>query len=98
MSTMNTPNPVEAVTKAAHSTPKLQASAEAHHPGSWYDKKSSHYQGGAHNVLLNAARLNQEPRVEILSADAMGGNHNVAMAAMAEKSNQYKKARQAKAA
>jgi uncharacterized membrane protein YidH (DUF202 family) len=51
MSTMNTANPVEAVKKA--SAPKLQAS---HHPESYYDKESSHYMGGAHNVLLEYSK------------------------------------------
>jgi hypothetical protein len=47
----NTTNPVEAVTKATASTHKLQASNERH-PDSYYDKTSSHYMGGGHNVLI----------------------------------------------
>ena len=35
-------------------TPKLQASHKSY-PASYYDKSSSHYMGGAHNVLINAA-------------------------------------------
>lgn len=49
MSTANTANPVKAIEQASH---KLQA---ANHPASYYDKTSSHYMGGAHNVLLQAA-------------------------------------------
>ena len=50
----NTANPVEAVTKAT-SSHKLQASNE-HHPASYYDKSSSHYMGGGHNVLIQTAK------------------------------------------
>ena len=53
MANMNTASPVEAVTKA--SGHKLQASKNAH-PDSYYNPESSHYQGGAHNVLLNFAK------------------------------------------
>lgn len=91
MSTMNTSNPVKAVTEASH---KLQASAEQH-PSSFYDSSSSHYQGGAHNVLINAAKDGKKLQASQSSASAMGGNHNVAMAVLAEKSNEYKRSRQA---
>lgn len=50
----NTANPVEAVTKATN-THKLQASNE-HKPASYYDQSSSHYMGGAHNVLIQHAK------------------------------------------
>merc|ERR1712051_41344 len=55
MGTYNTANPVEAVTKATSSSHKLQASNE-HHPASYYDKSSSHYMGGGHNVLIQTAK------------------------------------------
>ena len=55
MGQANTPSPVEAVTEVSSSSHKLQASRESH-PASYYDKSSSHYMGGAHNVLLNAAK------------------------------------------
>ena len=54
MGTYNTANPVEAVTKAT-SSHKLQASNERH-PASYYDKSSSHYMGGGHNVLIQTAK------------------------------------------
>lgn len=51
MGTMNSEKPEVSSAKA----PKLQASNE-YHPPSYYDKKSSHYMGGAHNVLINYAK------------------------------------------
>ena len=50
MAAANTTNPVDAVEKATGK--KLKAE---HHPASYYDKSSSHYMGGAHNVLINLA-------------------------------------------
>jgi len=74
----NTPNPVEAVTKAASSSHKLQASNE-HHPASYYDKSSSHYMGGGHNVLIqtakammNGEKLPEAPKVKAVNAKATG--------------------------
>ena len=64
MSSLNTTNPVEAVTKATQSSHKLQAS-NTRHPASYYDKSSSHYMGGVHNRLIQAAKsgeLNQQVR------------------------------------
>lgn len=66
-----------------------EASVSKQHPASYYDKTSSHYMGGAHNVLLNT-KLSKDSK---LSSEAMGGNHNVAMAVLAEQSNKFKKAR-----
>lgn len=99
-------------------THKLQASALENHPASYYDQSSSHYMGGAHNVLLNlkASPETEETRpasyydkssshylggahnvmlsvASLPSAEAMGGNHNVAMAVLAEQSNNFKRAR-----
>jgi hypothetical protein len=53
MGAANTTNPVEAV-KSATRHAKLQSE---HHPASYYDENSSHYQGGAHNVFMNAVKL-----------------------------------------
>lgn len=104
-------------------SPKLQASAQEKHPASYYDKSSSHYMGGAHNVLLNfklsapaaseerhSATFRDESGAHntliqigkdlmsgkqstVRSSEDMGGNHNVAMAMLAEQSNKFKKAR-----
>ena len=52
MGAANTTNPVEAV-QAASSSHKLKAE---HHPRSYYDENSSHYQGGAHNALVNSVK------------------------------------------
>ena len=94
MGTMNTANPVEAVQQAtASSTHKLQASHAEKHPASYYDSSSSHYMGGAHNVLLNQALKGDAPK-KVASQKAMGGAHNVAMAVLAEKSNEYKRKQQ----
>jgi len=113
MGAANTAAPVEAVPKTTGH--KLQAE---HHPASFYDKSSSHYQGGAHNVLINLAKsgkidttpvpqhghdaliklakdLNQGKRSVDFSAKSMGGNHNVAMAVLAQHSNEFKQARMA---
>ena len=40
---------------------KLQSE---HHPASYYDKSSSHYKGGAHNMLIELAKSGQieDPR------------------------------------
>ena len=55
MGSLNTANPVEAVQKATSSGHKLQSSHQSH-PASYYDKTSSHYMGGAHNRLIEAAK------------------------------------------
>jgi hypothetical protein len=54
MGTMKADEPVASGTTKAKSH-KLEASNERH-AASYYDKTSSHYQGGAHNVLINAAK------------------------------------------
>mmetsp|Transcript_5555 Transcript_5555/g.7408 ORF Transcript_5555/g.7408 Transcript_5555/m.7408 type:complete len:84 (-) Transcript_5555:1039-1290(-) len=53
MGAANTANPVEAVQKASTTHNKLKAE---HHPASYYDENSSHYMGGAHNVLINLVK------------------------------------------
>jgi len=53
MGAANTANPVEAVKAASNAPHKLQAE---HFPESYYDESSSHYQGGAHNVLINLVK------------------------------------------
>jgi len=53
MSYSNTANPVEAVQTVASGQHKLKAE---HHPASYYDESSSHYKGGAHNVLIDLVK------------------------------------------
>ena len=55
MGTMNNTEKDATVKASQTESHKLQASNERH-PASYYDKSSSHYQGGAHNVLINAAK------------------------------------------
>jgi len=55
MGKMNVDETVAKIPKAKTTHHKLEASNERH-AASFYDKKSSHYQGGAHNVLLNLAK------------------------------------------
>ncbi len=67
MSSLNTANPIEAVTKATSHAPKLQSSNERH-PASYYDKSSSHYKGGAHNVLIEAAKSGELKKQAVRSS------------------------------
>jgi len=53
MGAANTANPVEAVQTVASTQHKLKAE---HHPASYYDESSSHYKGGAHNVLIDLVK------------------------------------------
>lgn len=70
MGTMNSSD--KAVVKAPKvESHKLQASNERH-PASYYDKTSSHYQGGIHNVLLNKAK---ESMAGIKPVKENQGNH-----------------------
>ena len=92
MATVNTANPIEAVSKANNSH-KLMSSLEESHPDSFYDESSSHYMGGAHNVLINYAKdsMSGKSTSRIASQESMGGAHNVAMAVLVEKSNEFKR-------
>ena len=96
MGSLNTANPVEAVQKAT-SGHKLQAGRQSH-PASYYDKTSSHYMGGAHNRLIEAAKngelsqgASKPQATELLghnllidfAQNSMGGASSVAMPSMA---------------
>jgi len=61
---------------------KLQASNERH-PASYYDRSSSHYQGGAHNVLINKARESMAG-VRVVQEDQGNYGHNVLIRAARE--------------
>jgi len=67
---------------------KLQASNESH-PASYYDKKSSHYQGGAHNVLINFAKESMAGVKPVAKVAQNNGNygHNVLLTAAKESMN-----------
>ena len=54
---------------------KLQASNQAH-PASYYNKSSSHYQGGAHNVILSLAADSMKTQKSVAQpARTNLGNH-----------------------
>lgn len=82
---MGTMNKVEKdVTVKASKTEshKLQASNESH-PASYYDRSSSHYQGGAHNVLINKAKEFQTG-VRVVAEEQGNYGHNVLIRAAKE--------------
>ena len=68
--------------------PALQSSHGAGHSESYYDKESSHYMGGAHNVAIANIRKGLQPKLQSghsssyydqSSSHYMGGAHNVAL-------------------
>ena len=61
---------------------KLQASNESH-PASYYDRSSSHYQGGAHNVLINKAKESMSG-VRAVQEEKGNYGHNVLIRAAKE--------------
>ena len=74
MGSMKTPESEVAKAPKA-STHKLQASNERH-PASYYDKQSSHYMGGAHNVLINHAK-NSMAGVQPVEEEQGNYGHNI---------------------
>lgn len=82
MGTMNSVEKGVAAKAPKTESPKLQASNESH-PASYYDRSSSHYQGGAHNVLINKAK---ESMSGVRAVEQEQGNygHNILIRAAKE--------------
>jgi len=91
MSSKTVPETVQHVVKQ---NLHLQSGHGEEHSDSYYDKSSSHYMGGAHNVALANIRKGLVPKSEASetehtesyydesSSHYMGGAHNVALQAM----------------
>lgn len=72
----------------------LQSSHDVERSDSYYDKESSHYMGGAHNVALANIRQGLQPKLESGHTESyydensphyMGGAHNVALRQASQK-------------
>jgi len=76
----------------SHKLKAVAAPLVEDHPASFYDKSSSHYMGGAHNVALaNMGKITDSPKQFVgESQKELGGAHNAAYELLAKKSKKVR--------